>query len=288
MLNRKFSMKNVKTKKEIRFPTPDFALSRRILVYLISISVGLGLFFLAVDGDSEPTPAQTEVLKATSPQKLLFVGNSFTYYNDGVDAHLEKLIRSTHPNWHVRVASLTTPNQTVRGHVLNPDLGKLLDNQSWDIVIVQGASFEPINLTDLQEFNEYSAILAEEIRASGSDIAFFMTWAYRSRPLMIGPLASGYVAIGNELSARVVPVGLAWEEIRSDRPVAYLYSDDRHPSIHGTYLAACVFYAALYGESPLGNEYLGGLPEADARYLQQMAWLTVTRFAGVSHANQAN
>jgi len=280
MMNSELLMTNLETNKKVEFFTSEITSSLRILVCLISISVVMNSICFAADGDSDATHAQPEILKVISPQKLLFVGNSFTYFNNGVDVHLEKLIRSAHPNRHVRVESLTTPSQTVRGHARNPDLGKLLDNQSWDIVVVQGASFEPVESSDLQEFNEYSAILAKEIRASGSDIVFFMTWAYRSRPLMIGALASGYVAIGNRLSALVVPVGLGWEEVRSDRPVAYLYSDDRHPSIHGTYLAACVFYAALYGESPLGNEYWAGLPEDDARFLQQKALSTVQKFFG--------
>ena len=167
-------MTNLKTNRKVRFSTSEITSSLRIVVYLVSISVVMNSNCFAADGNSEATHAQPESLKVISPQKLLFVGNSFTYFNDGVDVHLEKLIRSAYPKLNLHVESLTTPNQTVRGHARNPDLGKLLDNQSWDIVVVQGASFEPVESSDLQEFNKYSAILAKEIRASGSDIAFFM------------------------------------------------------------------------------------------------------------------
>jgi len=74
----------------------------------------------------------------------------------------------------------------------------------------------------------------------------------------------------NDVGALVVPVGLAFELSRRDNPAIDLYWDDhKHPSLAGTYLAACVFYAALYGRSPEGNEYLGGLSADAAHKLQR-------------------
>ena len=97
---------------------------------------------------------------------------------------------------------------------------------------------------------------------------------------MIDDLAFGYLKSGNDISALVVPVGLAWEQIRKQRSVAYLYSDGKHPSLHGTYLAACVFYAVLFDESPIGIVYTAGLSEVDAGYLQRIAWQTTRQFFG--------
>jgi hypothetical protein len=47
--------------------------------------------------------------------------------------------------------------------------------------------------------------------------------------------------------------------------------DGTHPSTAGSYLDACVFYAALTGRSPEGNPYTAGLDLGQARFLQQMA-----------------
>ena len=51
--------------------------------------------------------------------------------------------------------------------------------------------------------------------------------------------------------------------------------DERHPSLAGTYLAACTVYASLLRKSPVGNAYTAGLPADVAAYLQQVAWETV-------------
>jgi hypothetical protein len=55
-------------------------------------------------------------------------------------------------------------------------------------------------------------------------------------------------------------------------------TDKRHPTPAGTYLAACTIIASVWGVSPVGNTYLGGLDPAVARYLQEVAWETVQSY----------
>jgi hypothetical protein len=54
--------------------------------------------------------------------------------------------------------------------------------------------------------------------------------------------------------------------------------DKRHPSLAGTYLAACTVYASLLGKSPVGNGYTAGLPADVAAHLQQVAWDTAQEY----------
>jgi glutaredoxin len=69
-------------------------------------------------------------------------------------------------------------------------------------------------------------------------------------------------------------VGTAFRALVQRRPELELWgSDGLHPSIAGTYLAACSFYAHFYQHSPVGNSYHAGLAEGDARALQEMAAL---------------
>ena len=63
------------------------------------------------------------------------------------------------------------------------------------------------------------------------------------------------------------------------RPGLELYMPDkRHPSLAGTYLAACTVYASLFGKSPVGNTYAAGLPADVAAHLQQVAWETAQEY----------
>ena len=108
-----------------------------------------------------------------------------------------------------------------------------------------------------------------------------MTWAYEDMPEMTAELDAAYSAIGEELDAQVVPVGLAFAAVTRERPEIMLrIADKRHPTLAGTYLAACAFYAALFDTSPEGLPYTAGLPTDVATYLQRVAWSTVTAYEG--------
>jgi hypothetical protein len=55
-------------------------------------------------------------------------------------------------------------------------------------------------------------------------------------------------------------------------PALDLWQEDgSHPTQTGTYLAACVFYAVIFHESPEGLTYTGRLPKEVALELQTIA-----------------
>jgi hypothetical protein len=84
------------------------------------------------------------------------------------------------------------------------------------------------------------------------------------------------MGIADELEATVSPVGIAWREVRQQYPDINLYKDDgSHPNRRGTYLAACVFYAVVFQQSPEGLRYTGGLSPEETAVLQRIAAETV-------------
>jgi hypothetical protein len=96
---------------------------------------------------------------------------------------------------------------------------------------------------------------------------------------MTTQLANKFRRLGKELDVMVIPVGLAFERAIENIPGVVLHDPDtKHPSLEGTYLAAAVFYASLYGKSPVGLDYNAGLDEKIARQLRQAAWQTVIEY----------
>ncbi len=84
----------------------------------------------------------------------------------------------------------------------------------------------------------------------------------------------------------VIPGGRAWQmvEMRGDNSIQLRARDGQLPTAHGAYLNACVMYAFLTWQTPLGlsNGGLHQINERDAEYLQRIAWeLFVSRRAGV-------
>ncbi len=96
---------------------------------------------------------------------------------------------------------------------------------------------------------------------------------------MTAQLAEQYTLAGNANDALVIPAGLAFARAIAKRPELEFYQPDkRHPTLIGTYLAACTAYAAVYGKSPVGNAYTAGIEPALARFLQETAQDTVSGY----------
>lgn len=242
---------------------------------------------LAVTADTHTTSAQETALE---PQKLLFIGNSFTYYNNSVHFHVEQLVKTTMPwksfkDYNFRMS--TTSGAFMREH--KAGLASLTHGKQWNAVVLQGHSTEAITPKLTASFRKAAEQLINIIRKNDAKPVLFMTWAYSTTPNMTEKLNKAYTQLGKELDTLVVPVGLAFSQALQARPELNLHAKDtKHPSIAGTYLAACTFYAALYGKSPVGNHYvIDGLDEKDAKFLQTIAWNTVQAYNGKASGKKA-
>jgi hypothetical protein len=151
---------------------------------------------------------------------------------------------------------------------------------------MQGGSGEPLSSRRREDFRKTAAANAALIRDHGGQLALYMTHAYvkphrQFKPENIVATEAMYVDVGHEIGALVIPVGLAFEEAYRRFPdVKFHNRDGTHPSLLGTYLAACTTFATLYGRSPVGNPYRadGAIEEAVATQLQQVAQDVVTQF----------
>ncbi|MEM7280599.1 MAG: DUF4886 domain-containing protein [Pseudomonadota bacterium] len=224
------------------------------------------------------TPPQQTTQDPTVPQRILFVGNSFTYYNNSLHNHLRRLISAGKLNTDsTRLRIMTISGGRLPEH--GPAMPAMVASEPWDVVVMQGHSRGPISPDTARPFQLAASDFSKIIRDAGAEPVFFMTWAYADKPEMTEKLAEAYLGVGEKLGARVAPVGLAFETARQKHPtISLTTSDKRHPTIAGTYLAASVFYALFFEQSPVGLNYHAGLAEDDAGALQLVAWDTVQAF----------
>ncbi|MGE5095854.1 MAG: hypothetical protein ACM3SO_11990 [Betaproteobacteria bacterium] len=221
------------------------------------------------------------------PLRVVFVGNSLTEYNGGVDRHLRLLLQAA-DKWNA--PAFATVAVTRAGAYLHEQVAPLREflerGLPWDAVVLQGYSDEPGNEDPAvaERFEESVRQLDAIVRDARSRPVLFMTWGYRGRADMGRRVASSYLRAGEALHVPVVPVGLAFERSGRELPALALIADDaRHPTPAGTYLAACVFFAAFEGRTPEGNTYIAGLDPATARSLQGLAWRSAREFYGWTH-----
>jgi hypothetical protein len=211
------------------------------------------------------------------PLRVLFIGNSYTHVN-GLPKMIAALARAGKQP--PLVHDQETPGgYTLEQHWKNGRAVKKLAAEKWDYVVLQEQSLRPLH--DRARMFEYAHKLDAEVRKHGARTLLYQTWARQNAPQKQPELSRAYLDLGKELKARVVPVGMAWERALKEDPKLALHgADQSHPTKAGTYLAACVFYATLYGKSPEGLPgAIGRLSDAEARRLQAIAWRTVRELA---------
>ena len=231
-----------------------------------------------------------------SPARILFVGNSYLYYGDSLHNHVRRLATELGPH---PEAALGYKSATIGGarlsqhnldHLLEP--GHLGLDESFEVVILQAGSSEPLTDEGRAGLQRTAIALNKQIRATGARVALYMTPAYvppheRFAPDMIDSIAQTYVGVGNKIGAMVIPVGLAFAEAYLQRPDIKLHKpfDGSHPSLLGTYLAACVVYESLYETSIIESsyDYFGAIPTDDAAFLRRIAHKVVLEFEDSQH-----
>jgi len=218
---------------------------------------------------------------------VLFIGNSYTSVND-LPTTFAKLARSG--GHRVETGRDTVDGSTLAEHAASVATATALAGARWDIVVLQEQSEIP-SVDQLRRSQMYPAArtLIEQVRHSGAHPMLFMTWGHRDGwpqnglvgyGAMQAAISDGYLAIGKEEGVEVAPVGAAWQLLAAEQANPPLWQDDgSHPTIEGTYLAACVFYATIFRKSPVGLSYHDGLSDADAATLQEVAATTVLTHA---------
>jgi len=245
------------------------------------------------------------------PANILMLGNSYIYTNN-VDELLHDMLNVT--GQHNNTDSLTGggmrlsqhwDNVNSSGNSWNTTLRE--NNEEWNYVILQDQSQIPgfyRTSPDWIDSKNAAVNLAEAIEDENSEAVLMMTWGRRNgdanNPLLYGNftlmqdrLEQGYIDFRDNMTTPsrdvwIAPVGLAFKHIHdkinltgvdptlSGSTFFDLYtSDGSHPSLSGSYLAACVLFATMTGDSPVGSNDTISLSANLKLELQQAAAATV-------------
>ena len=226
-------------------------------------------------------------------KKILFIGNSYTYYNDMPEKIFKPLVTAAGAD--VEVTSITEgsrrfsewadPSNQYGARVE----AALTATSDYDIIILQDRSVSPLS--------EYAASLAglktltNRISQTQTNckIYLYQTWGNPSSqgnyggsiPEMESRLRKAYEDMAAETGATVSYVGKAFTYIYETYDLAtqgknsnmWLYQDDNsHPLYMGSYLAACVHAATVLGIDPRTSTYNGSLDEATATLMKEIAY----------------
>jgi hypothetical protein len=207
------------------------------------------------------------VRKNADPVRALFIGNSFTARNN-VPGLVAELAAGRGITLEHRLIS--AGGASLRMHWNKGEARKEIERGRYDWVVLQEQSTLPVK--NAARMHENVRLFDEAIRAAGAKTALYLTWARLHAPQSQRAITDAYTAIGRELGAAVVPVGVAWERVLAAPGAPVLHDKDgSHPTPAGSYLAACVFVAALFGADPVGAQGVEGLSAAEVKLLQRAA-----------------
>ena len=195
-------------------------------------------------------------------KEVLFIGNSYTYVND-----LPNLIKEIALSFgDTLVHESSTPGgSSFSVHITNTQTINKINQQQWDYIVLQAQSQEPSLSPGYVNANVFPAaqVLIDAIESNSFCIEplFFMTWGRKfgdaSNCIPYPPVCT-YIGMQERLRTRYLdmsfqhnascsPVGMAWKNsIAIDSTLNLYSSDNSHPSIHGSYLAACTFYTSIF------------------------------------------
>ena len=186
-----------------------------------------------------------------SPDNVLFVGNSYTYF-----WNLPQTVAEMAAEKGIEMKTRQSTAGGVHwGQHWRSENGlvtkELIKKGKFDAVILQNHSLSAFQRADsLLYFGE---LFDELIEKNKGQTYLYLTWAREFDPYMQEGITNRYISLAKKINAQIVPVGPAWEKARQLRPGLPLYADDgSHPSPLGTYRSACVFFGVLTHQSPVG------------------------------------
>ncbi len=197
--------------------------------------------------------------------QVLFIGNSFTYFNDMPYTFLNMAKTVDHDS---RVESIAYGGYSLAQYCdETTEVGRLVISKivsyEWDYVVLQEQSLLPC--TDEAAFVSAVKRLSRIISQIGAKVILYQTWAYADNTEklagtgmtyheMASKLKAAYGKAAAESGATVAPVGDMFARVNDSDYVTRLINanDGYHPSSTGSYLAACVIFRTITGKTAIG------------------------------------
>ena len=193
---------------------------------------------------------------------VLFVGNSYTYYND-LEKLFEWLCRENGKD--VSAFRVTSGGRKMLQYkdpedTTTKQLKTALQERQYDVVFLQEQSLLPA--TDYDAFLDGMGYVTDMVRPQDPQLFLYATWARKegspdleancwTPKMMTELLYDAYRKAADALKATVSPVGLNFRKVIDAAPHIDLHDADlTHPSYAGSCLAALTHYHTLFGAFP--------------------------------------
>jgi hypothetical protein len=205
-------------------------------------------------------------LLAQEETSVLFIGNSYTFMNN-----MPFIFKEIAENKGKKmfVDTVVEGGKNLEYHASQNETFQTINSRKWDYVVVQAHSNELAQPDTKVDKNTlpFAQKIIDSVRANNpcTQVLLYMTWGYKYGNPKWSPIATydsmqyriknQYIRFADLLNTQLSPVGEVWKHIRTNHSGINLYDpDNHHPSLEGSYLSACTFFASIFGESPVQNK----------------------------------
>ena len=177
--------------------------------------------------------------------KILFIGNSHTYYNDMPHLFVQ-LCRKK--NVEAEVTMLAHGGKGWDFHVEEPEARFNIMYGRYDAVVLQHTAHP---MGDLQVMSKCGKQLIEWVREAGARPVLYMPWTTKADgEAAQGAMSGAYRKLQAETGCELAPVGERWWKYHKEHPEVELYAGDgQHASPAGSRLAAEVIAEVVLRQS---------------------------------------
>jgi hypothetical protein len=207
--------------------------------------------------------------------RVLFVGNSLTYYNNLPGTLIDLALTSGDT---IRAVMVAYPDFALVDHLRQGTAQQAIASTAWNFVVLQqGPSSVQVNRDSLIAMTR---LFDAPIRQAGAKPALFSVWPQTANAATFPRAIESYQLAATAVNGVYLPVGAAWQAALAEDPSLPLYDPDGlHPSALGTYLAALVMYERMTGKDArllpsravVAGRVLAETPERVVRRLQEIA-----------------
>lgn len=230
------------------------------------------------------------MLNTNAQTKVLFLGNSFTYTYDiptlfngfataaGIPVTIDQNTQ----------AGMAVADEQITGHVHDATSQAKISSQQWDFIVIQDNMGDYVNAAGIpSSCGNANVALYNQIKANNpcTRIIYFAGWgpfagAFSGDDAQscIDRIYANMLYLNNGIGAEIVtPIGKAWKSSLTQLPSVNLYySDNVHPSLEGSYLAAATIFTSIFKIDPTNLSYTGAVNSSTAQTMRIIAFNTVT------------
>lgn len=192
-------------------------------------------------------PQQPRQNGAEESLRVLFIGNSHTYYNQ-LPQLVSKLLSAAgiaSETWMFAPGGFSLPQHWNHG-----EARRQIARGGWDFVVLQGQSGTSVFCS--AEMKDAARLFAKDIAAVGARPLLYMVWVREDISATQEAWTASYLLAGRALGIPVAPVGLVWQELQrsGSRDYRFREPDGNHATKIGSFVGALVIAAKLASETP--------------------------------------